>query len=167
MTLKRTVPVHSTVSRAEWHGFKPQLGRLLAAQPWASCSPSLSLSLLLRRMGCCASYRPECHTLSPPTLPAPPPTFRDRTGAEFVSQSCSSQLVGGLAGQEDPRPAGDRGPGMCSSWIVACVLKSPRAAPGRLARAQQPDPASFVMQMAGSGFGPEHTVPSQGPKLLV
>lgn len=112
MTLKGMAPVHSTASRAEWHGFKSQLCRLLAEQPWASCSPSLSLSLLLCRVGCCESYRPECHMLRPPTLPAPPPTFRDRTGAQFVSHNCSSQLVGGLAGQEDPRPAGDRGPGI-------------------------------------------------------
>ena len=71
MTLKGMAPVHSTVSGAEWHGFKSQLCRLFAEQPWASCSPSLSLSLLLCRVGCCERSRPECHMLSPPYPPRP------------------------------------------------------------------------------------------------
>lgn len=68
-----------------------------------------------------------------------------------VREPSLAGCCGGLAGQEVPsRPEGPHLPGGCgeaaggggsgsSSWILARVLKSPRAAPGRLAGAQQPE----------------------------
>ena len=113
-----------------------------------------------------------------------PPPFREPSLAE-LSLLASSLLFfqaggEGWPGQEGPKQAGDppgRDPqecrsgswgrgSLCDSGILTPVLKSPEGS-RRLARGvQQPDRASFVMQMAGCGCQPQPWILVQGPALL-